>query len=71
MIWKPSDDEEKLPETVDIDTWWRAMESKMLEAVVYKDAKMEPVVTVLPRGYHHMPWKCGEHRAYEIEEFPS
>ena len=33
-----------MPDTVDIDTWWRAMESKMLEAVVYKDAKMEPVV---------------------------
>jgi hypothetical protein len=34
----------KIFPTVDIDVWWRAMELKMLEAVVYKDAKMEPVV---------------------------
>ena len=45
-MWKTSDDidEGKKSGTVDIDAWWRAMELKMLEAVVYKDAKMEPVV---------------------------
>ena len=43
MIWK-SDGDERVSDTVDIDTWWRAMESKMIEAAVYKDAKIEPIV---------------------------
>ena len=38
-----SDDSGQEPGSVNITEWWRQMEMKVLEAVVFKDARIEPV----------------------------
>ena len=62
-IWilDKSDDSGQEPGSVNITEWWRQMEMKTLEVVVFKDARIEPVSISnenCPLDSSFMPSKC-------------
>ena len=58
MIWQSDDDSGQEPGSVNITEWWRQMEMKVLEAVTFKDTRIEPVLTM-----RNAPWIAPSCRA--------
>lgn len=43
VVWEQERDEHSVAGAVNIDEWWREIDSKILESVIFKSTRLEPV----------------------------